>query len=87
MLVIRSEAWRLTLADVKGPGLPRPTIHAVNAGAFVMGSLRSQAAPPTRVALLGRHPEARALRPGQIGVADVPIFLLELLFTGASSFP
>ena len=82
VLVLRSEAWRLTLAAVAGPPLARRTVHPVNAGAFLLGSVQSQAALPTRVALLGRLPSAAALRPTQIGMADAPIFLLEVFCAG-----
>lgn len=82
-LVLRSEAWRMTLAAAGGDALSRPVVHAANAGAFLAGALQSQAALPARVALLRRLAADRAPRPGQICVADVPIFALELCATAA----
>ena len=43
--------------------------------------VQSQAALPARVAMLRRLAGDRAPRPGQIAVADVPIFAVELLLT------
>ena len=80
-LVLRSEAWRLTLAAAGGDSLSRPVVHGANAAAFVAGTLQSQAALPARVALLRRLAGDRAPRAGQIYVADVPIFALELCAT------
>lgn len=80
-LVLRSEAWRLTLAAVGGPPLSRRVVHRANAAAFVAGAVQSQAALPARVALLRRLAGERAPRTGQIFVADVPIFALELCAT------
>ncbi|CAN5482750.1 hypothetical protein BH20ACT17_BH20ACT17_17980 [soil metagenome] len=80
-LGLRSEAWRLTLAAAGGDSLSRPVVHGANAAAFVAGTLQSQAALPARVALLRRLAGGRAPRAGQIYVADVPIFALELCAT------
>ena len=82
-LVMRSDAWRLTLAAAGGDSLSRSAVHSANAAAFVAGALQSQAALPARVALLRRIAGDRAPRPGQILVADVPIFALELCATSA----
>jgi len=82
-LVLRSEAWRLTLAAAGGDSLSRAVVHGSNAAAFVAGALHSQTALPARVALLRRLAGERAPRPGQICVADVPIFALELCATAA----
>ena len=80
-LVLRSEAWRVTLAAAGGETLPRRAVHVANAAAFVAGAVQSQAALPARVALLRRLAGTRAPRAGQICVADVPIFALELCAT------
>ena len=80
-LVLRSEAWRLSLASAGGDGLTRGVVHGANAAAFVAGAMQSQAAMPARVAVLCRTAGGRAPRPGQICVADVPIFALELVAT------
>jgi hypothetical protein len=61
--------------------LPRRAVHVANAAAFVAGVVQSQAALPTRVTLLRRLVGERAPRPGQIYVADVPIFVIELCAT------
>ena len=82
-LALRSEAWRLTLAAAGGDSLSRSVVHGANAAAFLAGTLQSQAALPARVALLRRLAGDRAPRPGQICVADVPIFALELCATSA----
>ena len=82
-LVLRSEAWRLTLAAAGGDSLSRSVVHGANAAAFLAGALQSQAALPARVTLLRRLAGDRAPRPGQICVADVPIFALELCATSA----
>ena len=81
MLALRSETWRLTLAAVGGVALPRSTVHGANAVAFVAGALQSQAALPARVAVLRRIAGDAAPSPGQIWVADVPLFALELFAT------
>jgi hypothetical protein len=81
-LVLRSEAWGLALASIERP-LPRGWVHGANAAAFVAGAAQSQAALPTRVALLRRLAGARAPRPAQICMADVPIFALEVCATAA----
>jgi hypothetical protein len=80
-LALRSEAWRLTLHCAGGPVLPRSTVHLANAAAFVAGTAQSQAALPARVTVLRRLAGAAAPRPGQIYVADVPIFVIELCAT------
>lgn len=80
-LVLRSEAWRLTLASAGAEDLSRRAVHVANAAAFVAGAVQSQAALPARVALLRRLAGDRAPRPGQIAVSDVPIFVLELCAT------
>jgi uncharacterized membrane protein YbhN (UPF0104 family) len=77
-LVARSEAWRLTLHCAGGPVLPRTTVHLANAAAFVAGTAQSQAALPARVTVLRRLAGDAAPRAGQIYVADVPIFVIEL---------
>lgn len=79
-LVLRAEAWRVTLAAVAGVALSRDVVHAASAGAFLAGTAQSSAALPARVMLLRRMAGPRAPRPGQIGVADVPILVLELCF-------
>jgi hypothetical protein len=80
-LVLRSEAWRLTLLSAGATALPRRAIHAANATAFVAGAAQSQAALPARVTLLRRLAGDAAPRPAQLYVADVPIFGLELCAT------
>ncbi len=80
-LVLRSEAWRVTLAAAGGETLSRRAVHVSNAGAFVAGAVQSHAALPARVALLRRLAGPQAPRAGQICVADVPIFALELCAT------
>jgi hypothetical protein len=80
-LVLRSEAWGLSIAAVDGRALPRRIVHRANGAAFLAGALQSQAALPARVAMLRRMAGDRAPRPGQIAVADVPIFAVELLLT------
>lgn len=85
-LVLRSEAWRLTLAAVEGRPLQRRAVYAANAAAFLAGTAQSQAALPARVALLRRVAGSDAPRPAQIVMADVPIFALELCATSALLF-
>ena len=85
-LVLRSEAWRLTLASIEGAVLPRRWVHGANAAAFVAGVAQSQAALPARVALLRRLAGSAAPRPAQICMADVPIFALELCATSVLLF-
>ena len=80
-LALRSEAWRLALASAGAEDLPRRAVHVANAAAFVAGTVQSGAALPARVAILRRLGGDRAPRPGQIAVADVPIFALELCAT------
>jgi hypothetical protein len=85
-LLLRSEAWRLTLAAVEGRPLPRRSVHAANAAAFLAGTAQSQAALPARVALLRRLAGSAAPPPAQIAMADVPIFALELCATSTLLF-
>ncbi len=85
-LVLRSEAWGLALASIEARPLPRRWVHGANAAAFMAGAAQSQAALPTRVALLRRVAGAEAPRPAQICMADVPIFALELCLTSALLF-
>ena len=80
-LALRSEAWRLSLAAGGGGALSRSVVHGANAAAFAAGTMQSQAALPARVAVLRRVAGDRAPRAGQIFVADVPIFALELCAT------
>ena len=80
-LVLRSEAWRLSLASAGGDGLSRGAVHGANAAAFVAGAVQSHAALPARVAVLRRVARERAPRAGQICVADLPIVVLELCAT------
>jgi hypothetical protein len=82
-LVARSEAWRLSLAAVAGAPLPRSAVHAANAGAFVAGSLEPHATIPARVALLRRLAPGAAPHPGHVAVADLPIFLIEVVVIAA----
>ena len=82
-LILRSEAWGLSIAAVEGRPLPRRIVHRANAAAFLSGTAQSQAALPARVAMLRRLAGDGAPRPGQIVVADVPIFAIELLLTSA----
>jgi len=82
-LVLRSEAWGLALASIEGDPLPRRWVHGASSAAFLAGAAQSQAALPTRVALLRRLAGARAPRPAQICMADVPIFALEICATSA----
>jgi hypothetical protein len=76
-LVLRSEAWRLTLGAVADGGVSRRTVHAANAGAFLAGTLQSHAAMPARVALILRLSPPPAPRASQVVLADAPIFVLE----------
>lgn len=80
-LVMRSEAWGLSIAAVDGRPLPRRVVHRANGAAFLAGAVQSQAALPTRVTMLRRLAGDHAPRPGQIAVADAPIFAVELLLT------
>lgn len=82
-LVMRSEAWGLSIAAIDGRPLSRRIVHRANGAAFLAGALQSQAALPARVGMLRRLAGERAPRPGQIAVADVPIFAAELLLTAA----
>jgi hypothetical protein len=47
-LVLRSEAWRLSLAAGGGEHLTREVLHGANAAAFAAGTVQSQAALPAR---------------------------------------
>lgn len=80
-LVLRSEAWRVTLAAAGADRLARRAVHGANAASFLAGTLQSQAALPVRVAMLRRLAGERAPRATVICVADVPIFCLELCAT------
>jgi hypothetical protein len=80
-LVLRSEAWGLSLAAIEGRPLPRRIVHAANAAAFLAGAAQSQAALPARVAMLRRLAGTAGPRPAQVFVADVPIFAVELAIT------
>ena len=80
-LVLRSEAWRLSLAAAGGDGLPRGVVHGANAAAFVAGAVQSHAALPARVAVLRRVAGERAPPASRICVADLPIVVLELSAT------
>lgn len=82
-LIMRSEAWGLSIAAIDARALPRRIVHRANGAAFLAGALQSQAALPARVAMLRRLAGDRAPRPGQIAVADVPIFVVELLLAAA----
>jgi hypothetical protein len=80
-LVARSEASWLSLTAIEGKPVPRAAVHGANAGAFCCGALLSHCAMPARVALLRRLARDSAPGTGQIVVADVPIFLLEVAGT------
>jgi hypothetical protein len=80
-LVLRSEAWRLTLQSAGATGLSRRAVHVANATAFVAGAAQSQAALPARVTLLRRLAGDAAPRTAQLYVADIPNFGLELCAT------
>jgi hypothetical protein len=80
-LTCRSEAWRICLVAIDGHAIPRTAVHGANAGAFCVGALEPHAGMPVRIALLRRLAPGSAPRPGQIAVADVPIFLLEVAGT------
>ncbi|MBE2314729.1 hypothetical protein DVA67_001990 [Solirubrobacter sp. CPCC 204708] len=80
-LIVRSEAWRLTLAAVEGSVPPRRAVHGANAGAFLAGSIESHSALPARVVLLKQLAGPRAPKATQILVSDAPIFLLEVCAT------
>lgn len=80
-LVVRTEAWRVSLIAIDGRALPRRAVHAANAGAFLVGAVQSQAAMPARLALLRRLAGARAPRPMQVAVSEVPVFVLEVAAT------
>lgn len=82
-LVIRSEAWRLTLGAVADGRLARRTVHAANAGAFLAGTLQSHAAMPARVALLIRLSAPASPRAAQVVLADAPILLMEVMMLAA----
>ena len=83
VLIMRSEAWGLSIAAVDGRPLPRRVLHRASSAAFLAGTLQSQAALPARVAMLRRMAGDDAPRPGQIAVADVPIFAIELVLAAA----
>jgi len=77
-LVLRTETWRTVLLAAGSKRLGFRTLHAANAGSFVVGTLQSQAAIPARIALLRRFGGDDAPPISQIAVADAPIFLLEV---------
>jgi hypothetical protein len=78
-LVLRAEAWRLTLAASNGSALRRRTVHAASAGAFLAGAVETALSMPVRLALLrrldGLAPPVRVM-----ALADAPIFTLEVVF-------
>jgi hypothetical protein len=53
-LVLRSEAWRITLNAIGQERIRRGTVHTANACAFLAGAVQSHAALPVRVGLLRR---------------------------------
>jgi len=63
-LVMRSDAWRLTLAAAGGDSLSRSAVHSANAAAFVAGALQSQAArcPPESPCCAGSPATALRVR-------------------------
>jgi hypothetical protein len=80
-LAVRTEAWRVSLHAIDGRTLPRIVVHGANAGAFLAGAVQSQAAMPARLTLLRRLAGARAPRPMQVAVSEVPVFVLEVAAT------
>jgi hypothetical protein len=86
-LVLRSEAWRITLNAIGEERIRRGTVHTANACAFLAGAVQSHAALPVRVGLLRRMAGRGAPRPAQIALADAPIFLLEACLAMALLIP
>jgi hypothetical protein len=78
-LVLRSEAWRVTLGGVADGRISRCTVHAANAGAFLAGTVQSHAAMPARIALLVRLSSPASPRAAQVVLADAPIFVFEAM--------
>jgi len=77
-LLLRTEAWRAVLAAAGGESLPARTVHAANAGAFLVGTVQGHAALPTRIALLRHLGGSRSPAATQIALADAPILGLEI---------
>jgi uncharacterized membrane protein YbhN (UPF0104 family) len=79
-LLLRAEAWRLTLAATNGRVLRRRTVHAASAGAFLVGTAETTLALPARLALLRRLDGSSPALP-VMALADAPIFMLEVVFS------
>jgi hypothetical protein len=77
-LLIRTEAWRTVLGAAGGDRLDSRVLHAANSGSFLIGTVQSHAALPTRIALLRRLGGDAAPEISQVALADAPILLLEV---------
>jgi hypothetical protein len=82
VVVIRTEAWRLTLAAI-GRRPPARVAHWASGLGFLAGTLEGHAALPARMAVARRlAPDAT---PGlrEMLLSDIPVYALELCFVAA----
>jgi hypothetical protein len=94
MLIARAEAWRVAL-QAAGDGAPPPRMltHLSNAGGFVVGTVETHAALPTRMAILRRLAPEKAPSLRAMVLSDAPVFTVEiclaalLVIVAASAIP
>lgn len=79
VLVVRAEAWSVTLAATSGRGAPRPTLHAACAGGYLAGSIEIHASLPVRMAVMRRlAPDAAPSVRGMV-LSDMPLLAVEVV--------
>jgi hypothetical protein len=83
VVVVRCEAWRLTLAAVGGRRPPLRASHWAAALGFVAGTIEGHAALPARMGVLRRLAPTQAPSMRQMLLSDVPVYALEACLIAA----
>jgi hypothetical protein len=84
VLVVRAEAWGVTLTATRGRGAPRRVLHAACAGGYLAGTVEIHVALPVRVAVMRRLAPDEAPGVQEMVLSDMPLFWFEVLIACAA---
>jgi hypothetical protein len=79
VLIVRAEAWGVTLAATRGRSVRQRDLHTACAGSYLAGTVEIHSALPVRMALMRRLAPEDAPGVREMVLSDMPLFWFEVL--------
>ena len=84
VLIVRAEAWGVTLTATRGRSARRRVLHAACAGGYLAGTVEIHVALPVRMAVMRRLAPEDAPGVREMVLSDMPLFWFEVLIGAAA---